>query len=178
MGTFFPFAFSSSDGGQQLDAFLSSTFRPLDLKLDPRSPTKKAFSSLYTFHRPPFRLLPFSEITARAESWLMDTLEPKILFAIADARYDPLDGVTPVEDFYYACTGGMLSEEEGEDGKIANVLITLSTQLLTPLLRNDLNVGERLTEQAFVALVILHELGVIMLSAVLVPFCLSTEKLN
>lgn len=44
--------------------------------------------------------------------------------------------------------------------QIKNVLVTVSTQLLTPLLRNDLSVGERLMEQAWVAMIILHELGV------------------
>jgi hypothetical protein len=57
--------------------------------------------------------------------------------------------------------------EKGKEGEIANMLVTLSTQLLTPLLRCDLSVGERLAEQVFVALVILHELGVTFLSITL-----------
>lgn len=51
-------------------------------------------------------------IPKKAEEYLSNKLVPKILFAIADARFDPLDRVTKIEPFYVACTAGLLDVDD------------------------------------------------------------------
>jgi hypothetical protein len=138
----------------QFDAFLFGDFRALPAHLDTRPAEERRTSTLRTFHARNAAARKTDE-TLAVKQHLYKFLQRKITFGIGSTHLDSWTNAHQGEE-----KKGVTLAHSDDFVEFQRVFISLSYEILLPMLRNDLGPSELLAEQFLVAVTIIHEIAV------------------